>query len=163
MSLSSSSSNGSKKAVIREKILSWLKEEGDYIFEIKENDAYTDFHLVVTSKDGRTSVNVIFYKNKIDLAVFVTAIKFSAEDRKTYASLKIQGKKPFLYALESALLQLDVVYGYEPNHNMLERVVIEKRVYFEALDKQKFFDTIHLMYRASTVVSLNFSIYLSKN
>lgn len=126
-SLSLSPSNGSEKAIIREKILSWLKEEGDYIFEIKENDPYTDFHLVVNSKDGKSHVNVILHKNKADSAAFVAGVAFSDQDRKIYAGLKIQGKKPFLYALESALLRLDVVYGYEPNPNMLERVVIEKR------------------------------------
>jgi hypothetical protein len=148
------------KNVIIEKIQSWLKEEGDYKFEIKDNDAYSDFNILVTG--GGESVNIILFKNKIDSVLFGTAVKFNDQDRMTYAKLKIQGKKPFLFALESALLQLDVVYAYHPNHNNLERIEIEKRVYFDALTKQTFFDTLHLIYRASTIVSVMFSNYLSR-
>ncbi len=156
--MSSNNSNVTNK----EKIMQWLKEEGDEIkHQIIEN-ALADLYIIIYNPDSKRNVHVIQYKNKPDSVTFVAQVSFNETDRKAFARLKPNGKKPFQYAVENSLIHFDVVYGFHPNFNALEYVEVQKKIYYEALTRQIFYDTIHLIYRATHSLFVNYSKYLSQ-
>lgn len=155
------SANNSKIAD-KDKIIQWLKDEGDEIKYKIEDDAYADLHVLIYSSDNRRNVHVIQYKNKPDSVTFLAQASFTELDRKAFVRLNPKEKKPFLYAVENSLIQFDLVYGFAPRVDIMEYVEIRKKIYYEALTRQNFYDTIHLIYRATHSLFINYSKYLSQ-
>jgi hypothetical protein len=101
------------------------------------------------------------YKNKPNSVIFVAQVHFREQDRKAFSRLKASARKPFLHAVETTLNQFDVIYGYYPRFEVMEYVEIQKRIFFEALTKQKLFDIGELIYRATRSLFINYAKYLS--
>jgi hypothetical protein len=59
-----------------------------------------------------------------------------------------------LWDLQRSLLEINVEHELIPNFNNLEKVNIKKTVFFDALTKDKFMDTIFALQRGVFLVNL---------
>ncbi len=138
----------------------WLQEE-----EVKTKDfedQYADLHLLVFSANGRRYIDIVILKKHQDSIIFVGRLELSPEDRTYYSKLKASGKNAFKLGLLETLLYFDVTFKPEPNYDELQHIEIRKKMYFEAIKKQSFFDAINAVFRAGDAVNMNYSKYLSK-
>jgi hypothetical protein len=81
---------------------------------------------------------------------------------KAYAALKSNERKnAYALDLQMQLLMLNVEFNFEPEdiYN-LEKINIGKTVYFDGINKDKFFDTIFVLRRVGGIIDLLASVHL---
>ena len=137
-----------KKEVI-EKIQKWLDDESIEITNI--DNPFADYQINIKNPNQ----TICLPKNKIDSIEFVTSVNFTNEDKKTYAALKNNEEKlRIIWDLQRSLLEINVEYEIQPNFDNLESIIIKKTIYFDALTKDKFMDTIFTLQRGFYLVEL---------
>jgi hypothetical protein len=137
-----------KKEVI-EKIQKWLDDESIEITNI--DNPFVDYQINIKNPNQ----TICLPKNKIDSIEFVTSVNFTNEDKKTYAALKNNEEKlRIIWDLQRSLLEINVEYEIQPNFDNLESIIIKKTIYFDALTKDKFMDTIFTLQRGFYLVEL---------
>jgi hypothetical protein len=137
-----------KKEVI-EKIKKWLSEES---FQFKEiQSAYAEFQIDLQNPN----LSIILNSNKTDSLDFATYSSFSEEDKKAFAALKNKDKKiEILLDLQRSLIEINVGYQLIPDMENLETVMMNKKIYFDGLTKDRFIDTIGTIQRGIFLMSL---------
>jgi hypothetical protein len=142
-----SKSNGKKEVI--EKIQKWLDEESIEYTNI--DNPFADYQ-VNTKNPNQT---ICIPKNKFDNIEFVTAVYFTKEDQKTYVALKNNEEKlRVLWDLQRSLLEINVEYEFKPNFDNLESIIVKKTIYFDALTKNKFMDSIFALRSGFYLVEL---------
>lgn len=142
------------------KVSEWLGQEG-MTFTLKPNP-YADFDLLV-EYPNKSNVNVLFEKNKKDSMLFATNIKFDDEQKKAFAYLKPHLKSEFLIATSSYLCSMNLIHSAQPNQDKMEYLHIEKRLFFDGLTKETFFDTLNRVLNGIGLAVLTYTKYLSKD
>ena len=143
-----SKTNGKKEVL--EKIKKWLDEES-IKFTTKE-EIYLDFQLDIQEPNQ----SIFSYKDKPDSIEFATYTELKDEDKKAFIALRNKDEEKFkiLWDLQRSLLEINVEHELIPNFDNLEKVFIKKKVYFDALTKDKFMDTIFALKRGIFLVNL---------
>lgn len=98
-------------------------------------------------------MSIILYKNKSDSVTFAKYVGFNEEDKIAFSAYKDKEKK-LQRDLQRSLIGINVLYSFFPNIDNLERVDISKRIYFDALTKDEFVDTIITLGRATAAIEL---------
>jgi hypothetical protein len=149
-----SESNGIKKQIM-EKVKQWLTEENYQFNQIEDPNSYFHFQL------QNPNVSIYSGKSEIDSMTLATFIRFPKLDKQMFSFIAIEGKK-FFWNLQNALNQLNVSYSLYPNIESIERVDINKKIYFDGLTKNTVFNVLLDINRAITCVNLQYQ-WLSEN
>jgi hypothetical protein len=148
----------SPKAGIKTKIIKWLTEER--LTYQEEQNEYADFALNITF-EGSKHILAICEKQDIDSIILVTVAHITPLDKRAFARLQNPRKKQFYWGIVETLMPLDVQISFIPRFDTLEGVQIMKRIFFDALTKQMFFDSFNEIIRATNGLSVNYSKYLT--
>jgi hypothetical protein len=100
-------------------------------------------------------MSVILYRDKVDSISIETFRAFTEEDKRAYAYLKKEKKQEFIWDLQKSLLEINVEFFFVPDLDKLERIHLTKKIYFDALIKDKFVDTILALRRAGSLIELS--------
>jgi hypothetical protein len=119
--MSTDDNTTNNKTHVSSKITEWLKDEG-YSFEPYEKP-YTDF-CCLEMKINKQPVYVLMETDKKNSVMIYTGIDLSKLDRQAFASLQIEAKKEFIYALTSSLRSLNLHYNINPNAEQMENLRI---------------------------------------
>jgi hypothetical protein len=143
-----SKTNGKKEVL--EKIKKWLDEES--IEFTPEESSYLDFQLNIKEPNQ----SIFSYKDKPDSIEFATYAELKDEDKKAFIAFRNKDDEKFkiLWDLQRSLIEINVEHELNPNFDNLEKVIIRKKVYFDALTKDKFMDTIFALQRGAFLVDL---------
>jgi hypothetical protein len=77
------------------------------------------------------------------------------DDQRAYSRLDPEKKESFLRAVRWALLNIDVDYQINPNAGTLQSIsIIIKTIYFDGLMRDKFFNSVLPLKRASGLLDL---------
>jgi hypothetical protein len=133
------------KDQIKTKVLQWLNEEDRSPTEL--DDPSTELNIAVPIQENG-SISVIFRREKKDSVYLVARISFSPLDKQAFSKLPPDRKKSFTDELNHLLLLVNVEYSLLPNAEIMESVNLSKAIYFDALTKDRFFDTILLIRRS---------------
>ena len=63
-------------------------------------------------------------------------------------------KLRIIWDLQRSLLEINVEYEFKPNIDNLESIIIKKTIYFDALTKHKFMNTIFALQRGFYLIEL---------
>lgn len=146
----------SAKSSVVEKIKQWLTDE-ELAFTPKDN-AYSDFYIEV--KIGSSMITVILSKNRPDTILICTRSFFSQLDQRAFATLNKTDKQTFIQALRFSLLEQKVGFVINPTIDKIEDIYMEKKIYFDGLTKDRFFETVGSLVFAIELVSLIYEKYL---
>jgi len=59
--------------------------------------------------------------------------------------MKREIRQKLLRELKYSLLQLNIQFNFHPNEEIIESVLLSKRIYFDGLSKKIFFDDIFVI------------------
>jgi hypothetical protein len=158
LSKNNNTSAKNKKDVI-DKITDWLGQEG-ISFNLTE-DPYADFNLEIEYPTTQV-IHIMMYKNKNDSITVITKVSFSTLDKKAFTSLSEDIKKDFILTLNSSLSSMNLLYSHQPNPERMEHLLIQKRLFFDGLTKDRFFDILDRIYNGMNLANWTYTKYLSK-
>lgn len=128
-------------------VIQWLKDEG-YQPEEKTHLYPDTNYFAIVKIDERSAFHIIFPSKNLDSVIVLELIALNEEYRKSYAALQAIEQRRFFFDLKLALLQTNVVFGFEKDVKQLESLEIKKPIYFDGLTKERFFETIFTVHRA---------------
>jgi hypothetical protein len=141
------------------RVLNWLDEEGRSPTKMDDSLSELNISIALIENEG---INVVFRKDKRD-SVYITAqISFSPLDTQAFSKLSHDRKKLFTDELNYTLILMNVDYVLFPDSIDLKSVRISKAIYFDALTKDKFFETILLIKRAAKIAKWCISKHLGQ-
>ncbi len=142
-------SNINRKKEVIEKIKKWLNEESIGIINI--DNPLADYQVNTINPNQ----SICLPKNKIDSIEFVTSVYITEGDQKTYVAMKNNEEKlRIIWDLQRSLLEINVEYEFKPDTDNLESIIIKKTMYFDALTKHNFMDTIFALQRGFYLIEL---------
>ena len=147
----------SEKSTVIKKIQTWLDEENISIRDIE--DEYSDFHIVAKISPVH-DIDLVIRKDRIDSIIVVQNMNLSDEDKRTFAHLAKAKKLEFVRDLKLSLLHLGIDYAIQPDSERLEYVQMSRKIYFDGLTKDRFFDTIFHVQRAMEIMRLKYETHL---
>jgi hypothetical protein len=101
-------------------------------------------------------LDVFLEREKTDRITITTRSLLSQQDQKTFSYLKREVRQKLLHELKYSLLQLNVEFTFQPNEETIESVTLSKRLYFDGLNKNIFFDRIFVIIRALALINLKY-------
>ena len=152
--------NGKKEVI--EKIERWLQEEA-YTSE-KSDKPYDDFRTVIHPPRPNQNIGMDLFleRDKTDRITIATNSKLSEQDQKTFSYLKPSIKQKLVRELKYSLLPLNIQFTFEPDELIIESIMLSKRLYFDGLNKNMFFDAIFTIIRALAIINLKYQELASK-
>ncbi len=145
------------------KVVDWLIEEGLEPQEITHLRKDACYYGVVISdeaekteqseKERRKAFHILFPIDRLDSLSISEIIILDLQSQKSYASLaaKTNGileQNRFYFDLELALLQMNVYFVINKNMRELQSLEISKVVFFDALTKDRLFNTINTVHNS---------------
>lgn len=149
----------SAKSEVIDKIWNWIDEE-KYDFKALEEPCAGSPIQIEFLKNRYIIVWV--EKDKNDSVLVFARINFSPEEQKVFAHLKEDKKKEFFFAIITPLMEMNLRHSVHPNPDKAEYFHIEKRIYFDGLTKDRFFDTVEKVYKGMGIVKSTYVNYLAK-
>ncbi|HJU35083.1 MAG TPA: DUF2299 family protein [Nitrososphaera sp.] len=154
-----------------DKVVNWLREEEmnpEDKTALHEGANY--FARILIKKDKlpegggemigeEEGFHVLFPKDKLDSVTISEVIALDRESQKSYDSLGatdqgILQQNRLYFDLQLALLQKNVSFVFEDNVRRLRTIEVYKRVFFDGLTKDKFFDTYTIIDSAIAIARI---------
>jgi hypothetical protein len=145
------------KNAVKTKVLRWLDAENRPTMKVRDPVAELNVSVAINSE----SINVIFNPDKRDSLLLGVQVSFSPLDKQAFTRLQQDKKNAFIDELVYSLIYINVEFVIIPNLDNMEAVRMSKNIYFDALTKDKLFDSILLMKRAVELVRWCYNKHLS--
>jgi hypothetical protein len=154
-----SKTNGKRDVI--EKIERWLDEE-TYKSE-KSEKAYADFSVVIYPPNPNQNIGLDLFleREKTDRITLAVNSALSQQDQKIFSYVKRDTRQKLLRELKYSLLQLNIQFTFHPNEETIESVLLSKRIYFDGLNKNIFFDAIFVIIRGLALINLKYQELLT--
>ena len=150
---------------LKDRIRSWLEEEGFSVSE--KNEDIADFHLVISNLYNQgTYADIVKMKNK-SLIIIGSALQNPPEFLQLFASISEQERSNFVGSIQRELLKFRVDHELHPNRIIPEKMIIRDSVYEEDLSRTNFMECLKRVKFASLFllwsISNKFSIEATKS
>jgi hypothetical protein len=136
----------------KEKVLNWLKEEAFSPQEISDSQAYFNIGIMVSGSPFHVVQNV----HNID-SIFVGANLVLTEDQlKLVKDMNAEKRQGFFWDLRLALLENSELGEFQikpnPPDDFKEVFIASRRIFYDALTKDRLISAISSVYRAVMMV-----------
>jgi hypothetical protein len=133
-----------------DKIKNWLHEQ-NYQFNVVQDDA-TCLNLSFWS-NPEIKLNVIIMNDSVEIT---TIMSFTPEGVKRLSTIDVETRKTFEQDLRMSLLPIEADHEFVYNNEIFVGVKVYKVIFFDGLNKTKFFDTISTILHSTGVISIKY-------
>jgi hypothetical protein len=137
-----------KESELVDKIQDWLHEQ-NYQFNIAQ-DEVTGLNLTFWPTP-EIKLNAIIQKDAVQVT---TIMSFTLKGLERLSSMSAESKKTFEQDLHLSLLSKGIDHEFVYNNKILSGVRVYRVIFFDGINKTKFFDTISTILHSALIISI---------
>ncbi len=139
----------------REKIKTWLVQEGLFKEEILAENLYFQIAAEFPAKSGR-HLSIIQPKSHEDMIVVFSRIRLADAHQKALSAMPPKAREHLLWQMRYDLLFQDSSFEIEPGGSDLQSIRFTREIYYDGLTKNKLMEAIRENFKCELYVVWKF-------
>lgn len=128
------------------KVKKWLAEEKLHLTTSPQ--LYFDFYTRVNDDVRKFEYGIGVETDRNDSVLISAIINLTDPDKKVFKNFSKAKRVAFRHAIVESVFFIDIFFTCRPSFDTPEAFILEERIYFDGLTKDRFFKSVNTIWRA---------------